>query len=113
MEEILFDDSRCDGCGGSPLCREECPEKAVEVVALPSGAPSIGQVVLVTGELAQCASCGATFMPERKLAALLTRQVITAKPVHAYCPACRRGQLLDRYMEMLEGGQDRGRKSEA
>jgi ferredoxin len=111
-EEILFDDGRCDGCGGSPLCRDDCPEKAVTVVALPPGTMAVGQVVLVTGELARCASCGTTFMPERKLAALLKKQVITANPVHAYCPECRRGRLLDRYMEMLDGGQNRGQKTE-
>ncbi len=102
VEDILFHEALCHGCHGEPVCRTECPEHAVTVEPSPVAAGCAGTVVLVTGELRRCASCGKVFAPERKLAMLLKKGVITAKPVQAYCPDCRRGQLLDRYMSMLE-----------
>jgi Pyruvate/2-oxoacid:ferredoxin oxidoreductase delta subunit len=101
---ILFDHRQCDGCLGQAFCQEHCPEDAVTVSRAPLDELPDEPVSLITGELAKCEKCGNPFMPERKLATLLDQKKITPKPVQRICPNCRRGQLMDSYLNILDQG---------
>ncbi len=100
VETILFDSRLCDGCGGTPFCQEQCPERAATVARAPAPAVSSEPVPLIAGEMLTCRSCGALFVPQRKLESLLKRQKITPKKVQGECPACRREHLLDSYLKI-------------
>ncbi|NLT66147.1 MAG: hypothetical protein GXX84_06040 [Acidobacteria bacterium] len=100
IEEILFDASLCDGCGGSPLCSESCPEKALSVIPVPSDSVPQGPVALIVGELADCQACGTVFVAEAKLQSLLEEDRTLPKSVQQLCPACRRERLLDSYVRI-------------
>jgi ferredoxin len=104
MIEILVDHTKCDGCSGHALCKEKCPEDAVTVSRMPMHEVPVEPVSLITGEMAICEKCGNQFMPERKLATLLDQKKITPKAVQHICPDCRRGQLMDSYLNVLDQG---------
>jgi len=102
LAEILFDHRLCDGCGGDAYCDAHCPEKAVVVSRMArEGAPA-APVVLIQGEVMSCPSCGALFVPERKLETVLGKQQVRPKPVQRDCPACRRAHLLDHLLSATD-----------
>jgi ferredoxin len=98
--EILFDLRLCDGCRGEMYCEFHCPEKAVKITRISSQELPADPVILIDGEMSTCQECGSRFMPERKLATLLDQEKITPKSVQKYCPACRRQNLIENYLDI-------------
>ena len=98
---LYYKASLCDGCGGTPTCEENCPEKAIKPVKVdsPSQAESEYELV-VQSEMAQCAYCEAYFAPIRRLDAIQRKVADKKKELErVYCPLCRRTNLVVQFIE--------------
>lgn len=102
---LYFNAELCDGCGGNPLCEQNCPESAI--VSVKSGSPTQedGFVMLSTSPMAQCAYCDEYFAPIRRLDVVQQKSDQSKEVERVYCPLCRRQNLVVSYIEekMLPG----------
>ena len=95
---LYFNSNLCDGCGGNPLCEENCPESAI--VSTKAKTPSeSGYVMLSSSPMVQCSYCDEYFAPVRRLDVVEQKSDQTKKVERTYCPLCRRQNLVVGYIE--------------
>lgn len=103
---LYFNSALCDGCGGNPLCEENCPESAIVST---KGAASSGEgyVMLSTSPMVQCSYCEEYFAPARRLDVVQQKTDGSKKVERLYCPLCRRQNLVVNYIEetLVPGSQ--------
>ena len=95
---LYFNASLCDGCGGNPLCEENCPESAI--VSTRGTPAESGYVMLSSSPMVQCSYCEEYFAPARRLDVVEQKSEGSNKKVErVYCPLCRRQNLVVDYIE--------------
>lgn len=101
---LEFVESSCVQCG---LCRATCPEAAIELVPRLLTHPEARRRQLHHGEMARCSECGAPFMPQAMLDAVLNRVSAglgssdKAMQYLGVCPQCRAESVM---REQFTGG---------
>ena len=96
---LIFQPRLCHGCQELKSCSDLCPEQAISLIeaeCLPLGSADI---LLVRGHLLQCSYCGDYFAPMRKLEAIATKRDADREQLNAFCPICRRTQLVVDFIE--------------
>jgi ferredoxin len=92
---LIFAPGLCNGCPQGDSCQQICPEKAIVVKESPEPPADAEPVLLLQGQMIQCAYCGERFAPLHKIEAIEKK----GQAKHDLCPLCRRTHLVVSFIE--------------
>jgi len=101
--EIVFNHGMCINCG---LCKEACPEHAIEVVGMLDTARLLSneKLVLASSNLMYCARCGKAYMTEASYERITSK--LSEKGLDnitlSYCERCRPVVTLEQMIEVKD-----------
>jgi len=101
--KIIFNHGMCINCG---LCKEACPEHAIEVVGMLDTARLLSneKLVLASSNLMYCARCGKAYMTEASYERITSK--LSEKGLDnitlSYCERCRPVVTLEQMIEVKD-----------